>query len=75
MSELQDLKSRIEMLESAVEMLEERITALLDIQTLEPYEIDLSEEQVQKIKDWLRNDIPDNVVNLPDRFRDIANGE
>ena len=57
MSELEDFKARVEILESAVDMLEQRLSSLLDYQTLQPYEIDgvLSEEDAKKIKDWIIN--------------------
>jgi hypothetical protein len=44
------------MLESAVEMLEERLSTLMETQYLEPYILELSDEDVQKIKDWLNNE-------------------
>jgi hypothetical protein len=58
MSELQDLKNRIEMLESAVQLLEERLLELIKEQFLEPCETDivLSEEDAQKLRDWLKSE-------------------
>jgi hypothetical protein len=58
MSELQDLKNRIEMLESAVQLLEERLLELMKEQFLEPCETDivLSEEDAQKLRDWLKSE-------------------
>lgn len=53
MSELEDFKSRIEILESAVEMLEQRLYSVMEEQRLEPYELELSDEDAQKIKDWV----------------------
>ena len=58
MSELQDLKNRIEMLESAVQLLEDRLAELMEDQYLDPYDNDivLSEEDAQKLKDWLKSE-------------------
>jgi hypothetical protein len=56
MSELEDFKARVEILESAVDMLEQRLSTLMDIQTLEPYEIEISDEDAKKLKDWIIND-------------------
>jgi archaellum component FlaC len=55
-NEVKSLRYRIEMLESAVEMLEERLSTLMETQYLEPYILELSDEDVQKIKDWLNNE-------------------
>jgi hypothetical protein len=53
-----NLYARIEMLEEAVNMLEDRITSIMADQGFEPLFIDydLSDEDVQKIKDWLNNE-------------------
>jgi hypothetical protein len=58
MSDLQDLKNRIEMLESAVQLLEDRLAELMEDQYLDPYDNDivLSEEDAQKLKDWLKSE-------------------
>ena len=58
MNELQDLKNRIEMLESAVQLLEDRLAELMEDQYLDPYDNDivLSEEDAQKLKDWLKSE-------------------
>lgn len=56
MSELEDFKSRVEILEAAVDLLEERLSRLMDIQTIEPYEIELSEEDAEKLRDWIYNE-------------------
>lgn len=72
---VQELKDRIEILEEAVNMLEDRINSIMKDQAFEPFFIDydLSDEDVQKLKDWLRDD--KQIYNLPDEFRDIAQGE
>lgn len=51
--DVNNLLARIDILESAVDLLEERLSRVLDMQTLEPYEIELSDEDAQKIKDWV----------------------
>lgn len=53
MSELEDFKARIEILESAVDMLEQRLYSVMEEECIEPYEIELSDEDAQKIKDWV----------------------
>lgn len=72
MSELEDFKSRIEILESAVEMLEERLSKVMKEQYIEPYEIELSDEDADKIKKFITS--ADRYF-LPKRFRDIGQGE
>lgn len=71
MSDLEDFKARVEILEEAVRLLEQRLASVMETQYLEPYIVELNEEDANKIKNWLRED----DYYLPARFRDIANGE
>jgi hypothetical protein len=68
--EVQEVKDRIELLELAVEILEERLSTLMDTQYIEPYTIELSDEDAEKLKKFATD-----RYYLPERFRDISNGE
>lgn len=72
MNNLEDFKARIEILESAVEMLEERLSRVLDEQHTESYTIELSDEDADKVKKFT---MAMDRYFLPERFRDISNGE
>lgn len=69
--DIDNLTARIEILQLAVDMLEERLSSILDTQHMEPYIIDVSDEDADKLKKFAM----DERYNLPLRFRDIANGE
>ena len=68
--EISNLHGRIEILESAVDMLEERLASVLEAQYLEPYVIELSDADADKVKKFATG-----RYYLPDSFRDISNGE
>lgn len=63
----------LNIIKEAADRLEEKLDLVLKEQRIEPYVIDteLTEEQTQKIKDWIIND----RYYLPERFRDSSNGE
>lgn len=63
----------LNIIKEAADRLEEKLDLVLKEQRIEPYVIDteLTEEQTQKIKDWIIND----RYYLPERFRDASNGE
>jgi hypothetical protein len=51
-------------------MLEERLASVLEAQYLEPYVIELSDADADKVKKFATG-----RYYLPDSFRDISNGE
>jgi archaellum component FlaC len=55
-SEVKQLKDRIEMLEIAVDLLQERLDTLMSEQHFEPYIVQLSDEDANKIKHWLKSE-------------------
>lgn len=63
----------LNIIKEAADRLEQKLDLVLNEQRIEPYVIDteLTEEQTQKIKDWIIND----RYYLPERFRDASNGE
>ena len=70
--DINNLQSSIEILESAVQMLEERLSLVMEVQRIEPYTIELSDEDADKVKKFAT--AMDRYF-LPERFRDIAQGE
>ena len=63
----------LNIIKEAADRLEQKLDLVLNEQRIEPYGIDTerTEEQTQKIKDWIIND----RYYLPERFRDASNGE
>lgn len=54
MSNIEDFKARVEILEAAVDLLEERLNTLMSEQKFEPYIVELSDKDTDKIKKWIK---------------------
>jgi hypothetical protein len=60
----------LKVIKEAADRLEERLSLVLAEQVSEPYIIDLSDEDADKIKKFATD-----RHYLPERFRDLSNGE
>lgn len=65
--EMMHVKDSLTILESAVRMLEERLESLMETQYMEPYDFTLSEEDAQKIKDWVNDGSPGAFLHVSEK--------
>jgi hypothetical protein len=60
----------LNVIKEAADRLEEKLSLVMEIHVVEPYEIKLSDEDVDKLKKFATD-----RYYLPERFRDTSNGE